>query len=94
MQQKRRTRALKAMMEEVGISERTLRRWRRWWQTLFARSGFWRGVRGLLRRPLAAGDLPLALLAAFEGSARHRLVALLRVLLPITTGTPEPMLAC
>ena len=81
------------LQERLGISARTLRRWRRWWQTIFARSGFWRGVRGLLRRPVAAGELPLALMDSFAGTMRSRLLALLRLLVPITVGSPDPVLA-
>ena len=85
--------AWRALIELLGVSERTLRRWRRWWQTTFAASGFWRGIRGLLREAVAAADLPLALMESFEGSARSRLLALLRLLVPITGGSPDPVLA-
>lgn len=70
----------------LGASCRTLRRWRRWWQTTFAASGFWQAARGLLDVPVAACDLPGALLRRFSGSARSRLVGMLRFLAPITQG--------
>lgn len=81
---------LTSLQEHVGISARTLRRWRRWWQTTFAQSGFWRLIQGRLRHPIAASDLPLALLDCFSGNARARLIALLRLLLPISVGSPDP----
>ena len=81
---------LTSLQEHVGISDRTLRRWRSWWQTTFAQSGFWRLIQGRLRHPIAASDLPLALLDCFSGNARSRLLALLRLLLPISVGSPDP----
>jgi hypothetical protein len=80
---------LVSLQEHVGVSARTLRRWRRWWQTTFTQSGFWRLIRGRLRHPIAASDLPLALLDCFDGDARTRLLALLRLLLPISVGSPS-----
>ncbi len=78
---------------QLGVSCRTLRRWRRWWQTTFAASGFWQAARGLLDVPVAACDLPRALLERFAGGARRRLLGLLRFLAPITQGTAAQDLA-
>lgn len=83
---------LTVLQEHIGVSARTLRRWRRWWQTTFARSGFWRLIQGRLRHPVAASDLPQALLDCFCGNARTRLLSLLRMLLPISVGSPAPEL--
>ena len=48
----------------LHVSERTLVRWRRWWQEEFSASRFWRGHRGRLE-PGKAARLPGDLLARF-----------------------------
>jgi hypothetical protein len=60
----------------LGLSARTLARWRRWWRGVFAASPFWRAARGQLRTPVAAAALPGA-----------RLIAGLRFLSPLTTSS-------
>ena len=70
----------------LGLSARTLTRWRRWWRAVFAHSAFWRAARGQLHTPVAAAALPGGLLQRFVGDLRARLVAGLRFLSPITTG--------
>jgi hypothetical protein len=77
----------------VGVSARTLRRWRRWWQAVFPVSRFWKAARARLRRPLGASILPHALLDCFAGEARSRLLDLLRFLTPITGGSGSTELA-
>jgi hypothetical protein len=70
----------------VGVSRRTLERWRRWWQEEFPGSQFWRGARGRLARPVDAHRLPLSLLESFsEAGAEARAVGLLRFILSLTT---------
>lgn len=71
----------------VGVSARTLRRWRRWWQTLFAASHFWKAARSRFRNPVPSSGLPHVLLDCFAGNARSRLIKLLRFLSPITGGS-------
>jgi hypothetical protein len=76
------------LRELFGVSERTLRRWRAWWQTAFAESPFWKAARGRLRSPADGASLPLSLLEAFAPEvARERLVFALRFLAPITTAS-------
>jgi hypothetical protein len=70
---------------ELGISARTLRRWREWWRTTFVASAFWKAARGRLARPLAMEEGPGELLERFSGDERERLVATLRLLAPLTT---------
>jgi len=77
----------------VGVSARTLRRWRRWWQSIFAASRFWKAARSRLRSPVSASGLPHDLLDCFAGDARSRLIDLLRFLSPITGGSPAAELA-
>ena len=76
--------------ELVGVSARTLRRWRRWWQTIFATSRFWKEARARFRNPILPCALPHALLDCFPGDARSRLIDLLRFLSPITGGSAYP----
>jgi hypothetical protein len=71
----------------LGVSPRTLARWRRWWRRLFPQSPFWRAVRGWLRTPIDTGNLPQSLLACFPGDIGSRVVSVLRFLAPITTGS-------
>jgi hypothetical protein len=77
---------MKALKELVGVSRQTVLRWQRWWQEVFARTAFWRGAQGALRAPVEIGALPLSLLEQFTGTARERLLYLLRFLKPLTGG--------
>ena len=76
----------RALRAWLGVSGRTLARWRRWWREVFAASAFWRNARGQLRTPAPAGALPGALLRRFTGDLQSQLVAGLRFLAPITTA--------
>ena len=70
-----------------GVGERTLRRWRQWWQKIFAEGSFWRAAQGRFMPPIAAADLPRALAERFGVQASDELVRLLRFLSPITTAS-------
>lgn len=76
---------MKRLRELVGVSRRTVARWRDWWRRVFAGSSFWRAHRALA---LTAGtaDLPASLLQSFDGAIERQLISLLRFLAPITTG--------
>ena len=76
----------RALRAWLGVSGRTLARWRRWWQEVFATSGFWRHARGRLRTPVPAHALPGGLLRRFAGDLKAQLIAGLRFLAPITTA--------
>lgn len=71
--------------EQVGISRRTLMRWRRWWCEELLDTPFWRAASAGLMPPLRQVELPASLLERFAGAARDRLVSLLRFIAPITT---------
>jgi hypothetical protein len=73
------------MRELVGVSKRTLQRWRAWWLQTFPGTPFWRGARGRFVPPLEEQVLPAALLDRFVGGGEEGLVACLRFLAPITT---------
>jgi hypothetical protein len=70
----------------VGVSQRTLRRWRRWWRECFPRTRLWLATCGRLRRPIAVHDLPGAMLAVLAGDLRTQVLAFLRWLAPLTGG--------
>jgi hypothetical protein len=76
----------RALRAWLGVSARTLARWRRWWRDGFAASVFWRHARGQLRTPVPARALPSALLRRFAGDLQTQLIATLRFLAPITTA--------
>jgi hypothetical protein len=80
---------LRYLEELVGVSRRTLMRWRRWWCEQLVDTPFWRAASGVLMPPVRRSALPLALLERFAGSARERLLALLRFIAPITSDSPS-----
>ena len=75
----------RALRAWLGVSGRTLVRWRRWWRDVFAASAFWRTACGRLRAPVPARALPGELLRRFAGNLQTQLIATLRFLAPITT---------
>jgi len=75
--------------ETVGVSVRTLERWRRWWRETFVRSALWKGLQGRFVPPPDVGAFPASLLARFAGrDARERLLRMLWFLAPLTTRSP------
>jgi len=71
----------------LGVSARTLGRWRTWWRTTFADSSWWRTMRARFAPPVAASALPGSLLERFPGVGWAPLVATLRFLSPMTTSS-------
>jgi hypothetical protein len=82
------TRELRAA---VGVSRRTLARWRRWWRCIVPQTRFWRVARGVFRTPVD-GELPASLLERIDGNPLAKLVAVLRFLSPITTGSSSTVI--
>lgn len=77
------------LRELVGVSRRTVERWRQWWQSDFVQSPFWKAARGRLRQPVDENALPLSLLEAFCSSQPNtRLNDLLRFILPLSAPQP------
>ena len=72
------------LRELFGVSVRTLRRWRVWWQGELVRTRFWRTVGGRFVPPVERAALPASLLARFAGEAAERLARALAFLSPIT----------
>jgi hypothetical protein len=76
------------LQELLGVSVRTLKRWRAWWRTTFVATAFWRVAQGHLIPPVRGDGLPASLLERFLGSdERSKLVRMLRFLCPLTTAT-------
>lgn len=65
----------------VGVSRRTVCRWREWWRDVFANTAFWRTAAWM--PPVAAADLPVALLERFAQHTVDPLTSLLRFLAPL-----------
>lgn len=77
------------LKELFGVSRRTLERWRAWWLETFPSSRFWQSLRARFMPAVDEVTLPLALLDRFaehEEHAHARLVALLRLVQPISTA--------
>lgn len=76
------------LRELLGVTVRTLKRWRTWWQTAFVATPFWRAVQGRFIPPVSVDALPTSLLERFGGlDERSRLLLLLRFLGPLTTAS-------
>lgn len=74
------------LQELIGVSRRTVLRWRRWWCEVFTHSVFWRAATAAFMPPVQTDELPASLLRRFTGNAQEQLIALLRFLSPITTS--------
>ena len=84
--------ARRRLSDHLGVSRRTVARWREWWLQSFAAGRFWKSASAAFMPPVQPSRLPASLLERFAGSAEERLVALLRFLAPITGGA-DPMQA-
>jgi hypothetical protein len=78
--------ARRCLSDRLGVSRRTVARWREWWLGTFAAGRFWKAASAAFMPPVQPSCLPASLLDRFAGSAEERLVALLRFLAPITGG--------
>src|SRR5690606_35976495 len=79
---------LRYLEEQLGVSRRTIYRWRIWWREVLPGTPFWRAAGAAFIPPLDRRRLPAVLLERFAGSLRERLLALLRFLAPLTTSEP------
>jgi hypothetical protein len=73
------------LRELLGVSLRTLARWRAWWRTAFVESGFWKAARSLFSPTVDERCFPLSLLERLRSDEEERLVALLRFMGPLST---------
>ncbi len=76
------------LSQQLGVPVRTIERWREWWLTRFTASALWRDLNGRFLPPIAAPELPHALLrrvvAADDAGV---LAAVMRWLAPLSTIT-------
>lgn len=77
---------IRKLRDLLGVSRRTVERWRAWWRITFAESRCWREVAGRFMPALATDRLPASLLERFQGEDEVRVTSLLRLLAPITGG--------
>jgi hypothetical protein len=77
-----------ALRDLLGVSKRTLERWRAWWREVFPQSGFWRSARGRFVPPVVLSSLPASLLERFgqNGDSNTAFMAL-KFLSPLTAGS-------
>jgi hypothetical protein len=69
----------------LGISRRTVLRWRRWWTQEFTRTRVWRSLRSRLMPPIAPMQLPQSLLDRLRSKVpAMRLAQVLRLLSPLS----------
>jgi len=69
----------------LGITRRTLVRWRRWWSTMFAVSRFWTSLRGRFVPAVDEATMPASLLSRMTATDEPAIVTLLRLVAPIST---------
>lgn len=75
-----------AMREVVGVSIRTLQRWRAWWLETFPRTAFWTGARARFAPAVDERRLPASLVERFTVTRGDDVETCLRFLAPITTS--------
>lgn len=80
---------MRQLHELVGVSRHTVARWRRWWSEALPATRFWAGFAGTLMPPVAVADMPASLLERLAGSVGERLLSLLRLLAPLSVGSPD-----
>jgi hypothetical protein len=78
---------MRVLREALGIDRRTLERWRQWWLESFVQSPYWKLARARFMPLLCERSLPLSLGRAFAVDLPGQLLALLKFLSPITTGS-------
>jgi hypothetical protein len=77
-----------ALRDLVGVSVRTLARWRIWWRQVFPQTRFWHAARARFAPPVTEVGLPASLVARFTQEVdADRVVAALRFLAPVTAGS-------
>lgn len=79
-------RRVATLRERLGVTERTLRRWRDWWRGAFVQTAFWRMARPGFVPAIEVRALPQALLDRFTGDdVTGRVVRALGFLSPLST---------
>lgn len=82
------------MKQLVGVSTRTLHRWREWWQEIFVQTPFWKAGQGRFASLPDRRELPASLLARFRGDdEKERVLRALDFLSPLSTRSSSTMAA-
>ena len=78
---------LSKLQKLLGVSLRTLKRWRRWWADVFGPSCFFKTGKAVFGEAVQVGSLPLSLLEFFgwPDNAQETLAKVLKLLRPITS---------
>jgi hypothetical protein len=78
---------LSKLRDLLGVSIKTLKRWRVWWREVFSNSPFFKTARAFFSRPVDMETLPLSLLEAhgWPASPQDTILKVLSLLKPITT---------
>lgn len=77
----------RVLIERLDVPPQTLARWRYWWQEMFPDSRCWRAEQSHFIPPVAADQLPGALLGRFTGTTLpQRLCQLLLLICPVSTA--------
>lgn len=72
------------LARQLGVSRRTLERWRRWWRDVFPTSAVWRAAQGRLLPPVDEATLPGSLLPRFGETPQEQVLGVLRLLRPLS----------
>ena len=78
---------VRVLQDLFGVGARTLRRWRQWWQKIFAEGSFWRAARGRFMPAVGAHELPGAVAERFGAHIPDGVCRLLRFVSPISTDS-------
>lgn len=72
---------MRRLRERFDVSERTVRRWVRFWRETFVASRAWQATRGLFATPVKSEAMPACLAEAFShiGQVKDRVMAMLKV---------------
>ena len=67
----------------LGVSVRTLMRWRSWWREAFVRTALWQHLQARFMPSVSSDEMPGILLERIAGDAEAKLSALLKLLGPL-----------
>lgn len=76
--------AITAVVETLGVPERTVARWRQWWLQRFACTALWQEMNARFMPPVQIVDLPRSLMDRFTGATHEAMLRLLTFLSPLS----------
>lgn len=76
--------AITAVVETLGVPERTVARWRQWWLQRFACTALWQEMNARFMPPVQIVDLPRSLMDRFTGVTHEAMLRLLTFLSPLS----------